>query len=70
MRILLINPRPRDAIRADTVLSQYMADYWTGQAERSRRHCVIYTREDYSEPVAVWHTRNQITLHFGDGDRG
>ena len=65
MRVLLINPGDYGCIRAQRILALYARDY-KGEPSRSRYHAIVYTREDYSEPVAVWHSQNQITMHFGD----
>jgi hypothetical protein len=67
LRVLLINPTIGDFGRASSIVRSYMVHHWAGEATRSRHNCVIYApQEEEPRPTAVWHSRNQITVHFGD----
>jgi hypothetical protein len=66
MKVLLINPIIGDFGRASSIVRSYMANHWAGEDVRTRYHSVIYASKDDPRPVAVWHSRNQITLYFGE----
>ena len=64
-RVLIINARSTaDMIRAGRCVEQYEKT----QDRKPGRHnlSVFATRDDYSDPVAVWHNATQVTVHFGD----
>jgi hypothetical protein len=63
MRVLLINPKDADFARVGNVVREYVKHH-AGEIERSRRHGVIYAGT--GKAIYVWHSKTQITLHFGD----
>lgn len=64
MNILLINPGKDDIIRAHNIVKKYKEERL--EEHHPRTKAVFYSSEaDYSDVVAVWHSANQITLHFG-----
>lgn len=68
MNVLLINPwvYENDIIRANRIVKMYSKEYVSREPVRKRHNAVIYTNEDYSSPVAAWHSTKRITLHFGE----
>lgn len=65
MRVLLINPKTGDFGRAAAILRVYRTDHM-GEPFRSRYNSVVYAGDHKPNAVAVWHSKNQITLHFGE----
>lgn len=66
-RTLLINARTvEDFIRAGQIAKRFKEDVKKHGNKPGRNHGIIYTTVDFKNPVYVWYTATQITIHFED----
>lgn len=67
-RVLIIGAKSSvDIIRAARLVKQFEeTDRDKYEQYPGRHHCVIYSTEGEDNAAAVWYTRTQTTVHFGD----
>ena len=66
-RTLIIGAKTSaDLIRAATLVKRFEEDVRKHNQKSGRLNGIIYSTQEYNDPVYVWYTRTQITIHFED----
>jgi hypothetical protein len=63
-RVLIINaPSPSDLAFVPNLIRAFERH---PDQRQGRYNGILFTAEGYPNPVYVWHTATQLTIHFGD----